>query len=114
MIKYKLIINDGDVETVRNFRHACKAIDELDKLRKEKKLLSAEILRVEENTVYKWKDMKERIEPFYLAQYDAIIAVDGKMYCAYRKGFINLQESAAGYGETIIDAINDLIKNEVK
>jgi hypothetical protein len=42
------------------------------------------------------------------------LILDGNLWCAYRDGFINLQESNAGFGDTPNDAINDLKSIECK
>jgi hypothetical protein len=42
------------------------------------------------------------------------LIMDGNSWCAYRDGFINLQESNAGFGETPNDAINELLIIEYK
>jgi len=45
------------------------------------------------------------------------VYLDGDQYCATMPDFINLQESPVGFGNTILDAINDLdrmVKNEHK
>jgi hypothetical protein len=36
------------------------------------------------------------------------LIMDGNSWCAYRDGFINLQESNAGFGDTPDEAIKDL------
>jgi hypothetical protein len=43
---------------------------------------------------------------------DIIIGVDGNMYYAHRKDFVNLQESVAGFGATPERAVDDLKFNE--
>jgi hypothetical protein len=37
---------------------------------------------------------------------------DGDQWCAVRKGFVNLQESPAGFGSSQGDALADLEKSE--
>lgn len=39
-----------------------------------------------------------------------ILTMDGNKWCAHRPDFINLQESLAGFGDTEIDAIHELLK----
>ena len=39
------------------------------------------------------------------------IELDGGSWCAHRQDFINLQESNAGFGETILDALAHLCKD---
>jgi len=39
---------------------------------------------------------------------------DGNMWCATYSDFINLQESPAGFGDTIPEAIQDLLEQEVR
>jgi hypothetical protein len=41
-----------------------------------------------------------------------LLFMDGDKWCAVREGFVNLQESPAGFGDTIIQAIRDLEANE--
>lgn len=41
-----------------------------------------------------------------------IIQKDGNAWFAYRFGFINLQESEAGCGDTIQEAVDDLLAKE--
>jgi hypothetical protein len=43
-----------------------------------------------------------------------IIQKDGNAWFAYRFGFINLQESDAGCGDTIQEAVDDLLRIENK
>lgn len=38
--------------------------------------------------------------------------IDGNMWCAVRHDFVNLQESLAGFGPTLYEAIVDYFKNE--
>lgn len=46
---------------------------------------------------------------------DAIRFVrDGDMWCAFRPGFVNLQESIAGFGPTQAQAEVDLVRGEPK
>lgn len=45
---------------------------------------------------------------------NVIIEMDGNSFYAYREGFINLQESTAGFGLTELEALEDLIKQENK
>jgi len=42
------------------------------------------------------------------------VRFDGNQWCATMPGFINLQESNAGFGDTPSDAIADLIKQNAK
>ena len=41
-----------------------------------------------------------------------IIKKDGNMWCSHREDFINLQESDAGFGETEVKALKNLIRIE--
>lgn len=43
-----------------------------------------------------------------------IIQKDGDMWCAIRNSFINLQESLAGFGNTVEEALTNLLKEENK
>jgi hypothetical protein len=43
---------------------------------------------------------------------DINVCLDGKSWCATRDGFIDLQESTAGFGDSPQEAVDDLIKNE--
>jgi hypothetical protein len=43
---------------------------------------------------------------------DLNICLDGNAWCATRDGFINLQESPAGFGDTLRETIEDLRKKE--
>jgi hypothetical protein len=43
---------------------------------------------------------------------DINVYLDGNAWCAVRDGFINLQESTAGFGDSPRKAVEDLIKNE--
>jgi hypothetical protein len=36
------------------------------------------------------------------------VYVDGSKFCAVHTNFINLQESPAGFGDTVEEAVNDL------
>ena len=45
---------------------------------------------------------------------DISVEMDGNMWCAKRRGFINLQESPAGFGPTRHEAIDDLLATEKK
>ena len=51
-----------------------------------------------------WQDADENI----------IVVMDGNSYCAYREGFINLQESTAGFGDTVQEAVENLKNNELE
>lgn len=42
------------------------------------------------------------------------VMLDGNAWCAYGPGFINLQESVAGFGDTPRDAVNDYRANLAK
>jgi len=42
------------------------------------------------------------------------VFMDGTAWCAVRKGFINLQESESGWGETPTTALDDLINTETR
>lgn len=39
------------------------------------------------------------------------VEMDGNAWCAHRQDFINLQESNAGFGETILEALSELCKD---
>jgi hypothetical protein len=39
------------------------------------------------------------------------VKLDGNMWCATRSGFVNLQESPAGFGERPWQAVDDLLQN---
>lgn len=43
---------------------------------------------------------------------DINVNLDGDMWCAFRDGFTNLQESLAGFGKTPNEAVNNLIEQE--
>lgn len=43
---------------------------------------------------------------------DMNVKLDGDQWCAYRDGFVNLQESDSGWGKTPRDAVTDLISSE--
>lgn len=43
---------------------------------------------------------------------DINVFLDGKSWCATRNGFINLQESLAGFGDSPRDAVADLERQE--
>ena len=43
-----------------------------------------------------------------------ILKKDGNQWCATYSDFINLQESEAGFGDTQIEAIQELMKNKEK
>jgi len=43
-----------------------------------------------------------------------IIQKDGDMWCAFREGFTNLQESLVGFGITPQKALSELLKEEAK
>lgn len=45
---------------------------------------------------------------------EIIFKLDGNMWFAHGTDFINLQESRAGFGETLDEALEDLFKNELK
>ena len=45
---------------------------------------------------------------------DITLTVDGNAWCAQREDFIDLMESWAGFGDTPLEAISDLVKNEKK
>lgn len=38
------------------------------------------------------------------------LSLDGSQYCATRTDFTNLQESPAGFGDTALEAVSDLLK----
>jgi len=38
--------------------------------------------------------------------------MDGDAWCATLDGFVNLQESVAGFGKTPRDAVSDLLQNK--
>ena len=40
---------------------------------------------------------------------DILVALDGNSWCATKKGFVNLQESPAGFGNTPNEAVTDLL-----
>jgi len=42
------------------------------------------------------------------------IQKDGNMWCATRSSFLNLQESLAGFGNTVEEALSNLLKEENK
>lgn len=39
------------------------------------------------------------------------LSMDGDSFCATHKGFIDLQESIAGFGDTALEALSNLCKN---
>ena len=39
------------------------------------------------------------------------VFVDGNKWCAVYQDFINLQESPAGFGNSVAEAVEDLMKN---
>jgi hypothetical protein len=43
---------------------------------------------------------------------DINVMLDGNAWCAYRDGFIDLQESIAGYGDSPREAVEELLKQE--
>lgn len=43
---------------------------------------------------------------------DISVELDGNAWCAKRSGFINLQESTAGFGATRLDAVKELLRAE--
>jgi hypothetical protein len=47
-----------------------------------------------------------------LLKCSAVLKLDGNKWCATRGDYVNLQESPAGFGDTELDAIADLIRAE--
>lgn len=45
---------------------------------------------------------------------DINIQLDGNMWCAFRDGFVNLQESNAGFGSSPQEAVEDLERTELR
>jgi hypothetical protein len=43
---------------------------------------------------------------------DIMVELDGNAWCAKRRNFVNLQESTAGFGETRLAAVKDLLMAE--
>lgn len=43
---------------------------------------------------------------------DITVELDGNAWCAKRHDFVNLQESLAGFGDTQVDAVKDLRRQE--
>jgi hypothetical protein len=46
----------------------------------------------------------------YAERIGVIVKKDGNMWCVHRQDFTNLQESPAGFGETILEALAELCK----
>ncbi len=40
------------------------------------------------------------------------VQMDGNAWCATREGFINLQESDAGFGDSILESVEELLREE--
>lgn len=51
--------------------------------------------------------IKNEIEPIYT------LHMDGNAWLATRSDFVDLQESLSGFGATPVEALNDLIMNEI-
>lgn len=64
--------------------------------------------RIEELTK-KWKCTDEDAEE-YVKRIGAVLNKDGDQWCVTRKDFINLQESPAGFGNTVLEALVNLCK----
>ena len=51
--------------------------------------------------------------PNYLKRMGLMYRMDGDSYCVHGNNFINLQESNAGFGDTLFEAICEFMKEEV-
>ena len=60
------------------------------------------------------KERDESNRQLHKIQDNVLLSMDGDQWCATRKDFINLQESDAGFGDTMEDAIKDLRTTESK
>ena len=58
----------------------------------------------------KWGGTDEDAQ-IYAGLVGAVLTRDGNQWCAKRKDFINLQESASGFGDTALDALAALCKD---
>lgn len=47
----------------------------------------------------------------YSKAYEVNLLMDGEVYCATKKDFVNFQESDAGFGNSYLEALADLCKN---
>ena len=54
------------------------------------------------------KEIEERQIQLHEIEDDVLLSMDGNQWCATEKDFINLQESSAGFGNTMNEAILDL------